>query len=370
MTSCSEAPTDTGLLTLQPGRNDMLKRTVLFLAATLCLGYASTAPAKSYNTVSNLSQVQVQGQMALDIFKQIEEQTQGRVKLVWHDAGDMIPVNMHINSVSSGAVPCAFTAFAYFGGVLPIANIYSGYPFSSDVETWIQWLHEGEGLSILQETLDPLNIVALPIMATPREAGGFFKREIRTPEDFKGLRFRIGGWGGEVAARLGAAISQIPATELYLSMDRGRIDAMEFSSPALDESWGFDKLAEYYYFPGWHQPVGWEWLLINKKVWDKFDPADQQAIRHVCRTNLMDNYLKLLTMDVQAVARMSENKNLHITRFPDEVLVALENSWKDVLAEGMQKHPEIKKAHDSFMNFVESRRQLEALQELSFVEGK
>lgn len=153
-------------------------------------------------------------------------------------------------------------------------------------------------------------------------------------------------------------------------MDRGRIDAMEFSSPALDESWGFDKLAEYYYFPGWHQPVGWEWLLINKKVWDKFDPADQQAIRHVCRTNLMDNYLKLLTMDVQAVARMSENKNLHITRFPDEVLVALENSWKDVLAEGMQKHPEIKKAHDSFMNFVESRRQLEALQELSFVEGK
>lgn len=161
--------------------------------------------AKSYNTVSNLSQVQVQGQMALDIFKQIETMTQGRVKLVWHDAGDLIPVSMHINAVSSGSVPTAFTAFAYFGGTLPIANIYSGYPFSPGVDEWIQWLYQGDGLKILQETLDPLNIVAIPIMATPREAGGFFKREIKTPEDFKGLRFRIGGWGSEVVSRLGAA---------------------------------------------------------------------------------------------------------------------------------------------------------------------
>ncbi len=349
-----------------------MKRMALSLAVALCLCTAapSSGLAKSFNTVSNLSQVQVQGQMALDIFRQIEVMTQGRVKLVWHDAGDMIPVNMHINAVSSGSVPCAFTAFAYFGGILPIANIYSGYPFSPGVEAWIQWLYEGEGLAILQNSLDPLNIVAIPIMATPREAGGFFKHEIRTPEDFKSLRFRIGGWGGEVAARLGAAISQIPATELYLAMDRGRIDAMEFSSPALDESWGFDKLAKYYYFPGWHQPVGWEWLLFNKKAWDKLAGEDQDAIRKVCRSNLMDNYIRLQALDMQAVARMSANDNLKVQRFPNEVLMALENAWKGVLADGMEKHPEIKKAHESFMHYVESRQQLEKLQELPFIEGK
>ena len=164
----------------------MLRKALFSLAAAALVCGATHAPvqAKSYNTVSNLSQVQVQGQMALDIFKQIETMTQGRVKLVWHDAGDLIP-----------------------------------------------------------------------------------------------------------------AISQVPATELYLAMDRGRIDAMEFSSPALDESWGFDKLAPHYYFPGWHQPVGWQWLLFNKKAWDKLSKEYQNAIMQVCYNNLMANYYKLLALD-------------------------------------------------------------------------
>ena len=348
----------------------MFKRSLLVVAAVLTLLSPFSAKAKSYNTVTNLSQVQVQGQMALAIFAQIEAATEGRVKLVWHDAGDMIPVNMHINSVSSGAVPCAFTAFAYFGGTLPIANIYAGFPFSPGIDAWFQWLYAGDGLTILQETLAPLNIIALPIMATPREGGGFFKRTLRTPEDLKGLRFRIGGWGGEVVARLGVAISQVPATELYLAMDRGRIDAMEFSTPANDESWGFDKLAEHYYFPGWHQPVGWEWLLINKKAWDKMEKADQESIQRICRDNLMPNYFALQALDVAALDRMILNPKLAVERFPEPILLALQQSWKDVLAEGMQKHPEVKKAYESFMNFTQSHKQLRDLQDMSFTEGR
>ena len=350
----------------------MLRKALFSLAAAALVCGAIHAPvqAKSYNTVSNLSQVQVQGQMALDIFKQIETMTQGRVKLVWHDAGDLIPVSMHINAVSSGSVPTAFTAFAYFGGTLPIANIYSGYPFSPGVDEWIQWLYQGDGLKILQETLDPLNIVAIPIMATPREAGGFFKREIKTPEDFKGLRFRIGGWGSEVVSRLGAAISQVPATELYLAMDRGRIDAMEFSSPALDESWGFDTLAPHYYFHGWHPPVGWQWLLFNKKAWDKLSKEDQNAIMQVCYNNLMANYYKLLALDKEAVERIDANPAVKIERFPDPVLAALHDAWKQVLADGMAKHPEVKKAYESFENFQKTQQHLSTLQDMSLIEGK
>lgn len=340
-----------------------------FFLIALSLGLLATtalsAKAKSYNTVTNLSQMQVQGQIALEIFKNIETMTAGRVKLSWHDAGDLIPVDMHINAVSSGAVPVAFTALAYFGGVVPIANIYSGFPFSPDVDDWVQWLFQGDGLEILQEVLDPMNIVAIPMMATPREGGGFFKRAINTPEDLKGLRFRIGGWGGEVVSRLGVAVSQIPATELFLAMDRGRIDALEFSTPSLDESWGFHKLASHYYFPGWHQPVGWQWLLINKKVWDSWSKPDQEAVLSVCRGSIMTTYNTLASLDVAALQRIIDDPKVAVGRFPAPVLQALRTSWDSVLAEGMVKHPEVKKAYESFMSFTAEKKTLRDLQDLS-----
>lgn len=343
----------------------MKKLTSLLAALALVAIAVVPAGAKTYKTVTNLSQVQIQGQIGIELFKQIEAMTEGRVKLVWHDAGDLIPVEMHINAVSSGSVPTAFTAFAYFGGMLPIANIYSGFPFCPDVEDWVQWLFEGDGLKILQESLTPMHIVALPLMATPREGGGFFNREIKSLEDLKGLRFRIGGWGGEVVSRLGVAVNQIPATELYLSMDRGRIDALEFSTPSVDESWGFHKLASHYYFPGWHQPVGWEWLLINQKVWDSWSQADRDAVISVCRGGVMTTYNKLATLDVEALQRIIDDPKIKAERFPDEVLQGLRASWDGVLADGMARHPEVKKAYESFTAFIAAKKGLEDLQDLS-----
>ncbi len=335
------------------------------LLCLVLLGAVVQAQAKSYNTVTNMSQMQTQGKMTLEIFKKIEQATDGRVTLVWHDGGDIVPVPMHINSVSSGAVPTAFTAFAYFGGSLPIANIYSGFPFAPDVEGWYSWLFMGDGLKILQETLDGLNIVALPIMATPPEGAGFFNREITSPESFKGLRFRIGGWGGEVVSHLGAAVSQIPVNELYMAMDRGRIDAMEFSSPAIDVSWGFDKLAKYYYFPGWHQPVGMQWLLVNKKVWDSWSPEDRDAIFNICRMYFISNYYALKQQDVDALGVLQSSATLKVARLPEPVLQALHDAWLKVLADGTAKHPEVKKAYESLMSYTGRTDELNKLQEMS-----
>lgn len=336
----------------------------LGLALSLALT-AAPLQAKNYNMVTNLSQMQPQGQMVIKTLGDIEKLTEGRIALVWHDAGDILPVNMHLNAVASGSVPAAFTAFAYFGGTLPVLNIYSGFPFSPGIEAWTNWLFHGDGLAILQESLTPLNIVAIPMQGTPREGGGFFNKEIKSPADFKGLRFRIGGWGGEVAARLGAAISQIPANELYLAMDRGRIDAMEFSSPSIDLAWGFDKLAKYYYFPGWHQPVGMEWLLVNKQVWDGWSEADRAVLMEQCKRNFVSNYYDLLQADLAAVAVMDENPALTIERFPPEVLDALRGAWHDVLSAAMQKNPAIKKAYESFAAFTASERKLADLQALA-----
>lgn len=346
-----------------------MRKTIIACLAGLGLMFVNgAAEAKTYNTVSNLSQMQVQGQMALKIFEDIAAMTEGRIQLKWHDSGDLIPVNMHLNAVSSGSVPGAFTAFAYFGGTLPIANIYAGFPFSPDADEWAQWLFMGDGLKILQETLDPLNIVAVPVMATSPEAGGFFKKEINTPADFDGLRFRIGGWGGEVVSRLGAVVSQIPANELYLAMDRGRIDALEFANPANNATWGFDKLAKYYYFPGWHQPVGLEWLLINKKVWESWSEEDRAAVMDVCRAAFSANDLTLEMQDAQSLADLN-GADIQLRRFPDEVLAALRAAWGEVLKDGMAKHPEVKKAYESFMEYTGRKTQLRELQDMSDVQG-
>ncbi len=331
---------------------------------------ALPAQAKSYDMVSNLTQTSFQGKLTLNLLKDIENATNGKISFIWHDAGDLIPVNMHLTSVSTDAVPAAMTWLGYFSGTVPSTKFFAGYPFAPKAEHWLTWMFDGEGFDLLQESMAPLNIVALPCFFFPAETGGFFKKEIKTPEDFKGIRFRIGGWGGDVAAKLGAVVNQIPGNELYLAMERGRIDAMEFSSPVVDESWGFQKVADYYYFPGWHNTGAWNHLLINKDVWDGFTDQEREQILIACRSFLLRCLTDVNAKQVDALERIKSSSSIQVKRLPDSVIEALYAAWKEVLAEDMAKYPDIKKAYESFDAHIRKMADYDALQDLSIVEGK
>ncbi len=341
-----------------------LLATFSMLAFMLTCG---TVQAKELDLVSNLTQTSFQGKLSLNLLKDIETATNGKIKFKWHDAGDLIPVNMHLNAVSTGSVPAALTWLGYFGGTIPSAKLFAGFPFAPNADNWLTWMFDDEGFDILQESMAPLNIVALPVFFFPAETGGFFKKELKTPEDFKGVRFRIGGWGGDVAAKLGAVVNQIPGNELYLAMERGRIDGMEFSSPIVDESWGFHKVASHYYFPGWHNTGAWNHLLLNKKVWDGLTDQEREQVLVACRSFLLTCLTDVIAKQPAALEKIKSESNIKVERLSDEILVSLYKAWQEVLAEDMKKHPSIKKAYESFQKHVDMRKEYDALQDMSFV---
>jgi TRAP-type mannitol/chloroaromatic compound transport system substrate-binding protein len=333
-------------------------------ALAALLVFSTNSFSKEYNLVSNLTQTSFQGKLTQNLLEDIALATDGKVTFKWHDAGDLVPVKMHLNAVATGSVPAAMTWLGYFSGSLPSGKFFAGHPFAPSEEYWLTWMFDDEGFDILQESVAKLNMIALPVFLFPSETGGFYKKEIKSPEDFKGLRMRIGGWGGEVLANMGAAVTQIPGNELYLAMERGRIDAMEFSSPVVDESWGFDKVANYYYFPGWHMPIALNHLLINKGVWDSLSEKEQKQVKVACRSFLLTCLSSVKAKQSAALERIKAASGIQVKRLPDCVLEAIHESWLEVLERDMEKYPIIKKAYNSFKAHVDSVQSYNKLQEL------
>ncbi|MDZ7810078.1 MAG: hypothetical protein U5L11_07855 [Arhodomonas sp.] len=159
----------------------------------------------------------------------------------------------------------------------PVANLVGSMPFGPAPEVALAWMFEGGGLEIIQRAYDPYDVKIIPCHLVASEAGGWFNKEINSVEDLEGLNMRISGLGGKALARLGANTQMIPAGELYVSLERGRIDALEFSAPALDVGFGFQEVADYSYFPGWRQPSSWDSIIINMDVWNGFGRASSRA---------------------------------------------------------------------------------------------
>ena len=167
------------------------------------------------------------------------------------------------------------------GGKIPVAQI-GATPVGAGPEQLAAWLHVGGGLEIVQRGFDELNIKVLACHITNPEPGGWFNKEITSVDDFKGLKMRMAGVGARVLNEFGASAQYLPASEIYLALERGRIDATEFSLPIIDKDLGFNKIAKYYYYPGWHQPGSVDVLFINMDVWKKMSAEEQAMYEAAC----------------------------------------------------------------------------------------
>ncbi|HUH41356.1 MAG TPA: TRAP transporter substrate-binding protein, partial [Castellaniella sp.] len=238
-----------------------LKKTVVALALGLAAVAVplSGAQAKSYDLQSVFSlQVPSIGPSPVNWAEQVAQMTNNEVKIKVHGAGEFVPPFEVFGAVSNGSIPMGFDWIGYWANQIPVANLVGSMPFGPDPALFLGWMFKGGGLEIIQKAYDPHNVKVLPCHLVSPEAGGWFNKEINTVDDIKGLRMRIAGLGAKAMASLGANVQLVPAGEIYVSLERGRIDAAEFSSPQLDSGLGLQKIAKYYYFPGWHQPASWD----------------------------------------------------------------------------------------------------------------
>lgn len=285
--------------------------------------------------------------------ERVKLMTGGKVNINVHGAGDFVPPFEVFGAVSSGALQMGFDWIGYWANQIPVANLVGSMPFGPEPDITLAWMFKGGGLEIIQKAYDPHNVVVLPCHLVGAEAGGWFNKEIKTVDDLKGLNMRIAGLGGKTLAKMGANTQLVPAGEIFVSLETGRIDAAEFSAPQLDVGLGFQRVTKYYYFPGWHQPSSWDSIIINKAVWDGLGADTQQVMKEACFANIAWNLADQVNAQAAAIKTIRD-AGVDVRRFPDDVLKAMYATSKEVLAEEAKNDPIFAEALASLTAYMDS----------------
>ncbi len=238
--------------------------------------------------------------------------------------------------VRNGQYDMGHTASYYYKGTIPNAMYFTTVPFGMIAPEQYAWFYHGEGMDLMQEVYEPYGLLSFPGGNTGNQMGGWFRDEINSLDDLKGIKMRTPGFAGEVMAELGVAVTNIPPGELYSALERGTIDAVEWVGPALDFNMGFHQIAKNYY-SGWQEPGAEVQFLINKGSWDKLPKDLQEILRVAMRTAAYDMYIQSTHESGVAWDRMKENyPDVTHRTFPPEVIEALRSATNKLLKEAAE----------------------------------
>lgn len=186
--------------------------------------------------------------------KNINEMAGGRLEVKVYAAGELVPALEVFDAVSRGTAQMGHGASYYWKGKVPAAQFFTTVPFGLTPQEFNAWIYYGGGLALWEEIYEPFGLIPMPAGNPGAQMGGWFNKEINSLEDFKGLKMRMPGIGGEVLKKLGASPINLPGSEIFTALQSGTIDATEWVGPYNDLAFGLYKAAKYYYYPGWHEP--------------------------------------------------------------------------------------------------------------------
>jgi len=255
--------------------------------------------------------------------------------------------------VSEGKVTAAWAGAGWFAGKDSAFNFFSTVPFGPSMGEYMAWMYEGGGLELARQMFAQYGVHNIPCGMIPPEASGWFRKEIRSVDDLKGLKMRFFGLGALVMRKLGVETQQIAPGEILAKLQDGSLDATEFSLPAMDQPLGFYKVNKFYYFPGWHQQATLFDLYINQAVWDSLNDRHQAVIELACGDIMREMIARGEALQGVAIKEM-QAEGVEVRRWPPRVLVAMEEAWNDLVAEESAKNPNFKRVYDSYAGFREN----------------
>jgi TRAP-type mannitol/chloroaromatic compound transport system substrate-binding protein len=274
----------------------------------------------------------------------------GRFEIRTSAAGEIVPPGSVFNAVQDGTIECGHVLSTFFFGKDTSLGFDAGMPFGLNARQQAAWMYDGGGLQLMRAVFKKYNIVQFPVGNVGVQMGGWYRKEIKSVADLKGLKFRIGGIGGAILLKLGAVPQQIPPSDIYTSLEKGTIDAAEWIGPYDDEKLGLHKVAKYYYTPGWWEGSAQVTLLINQKAWDSLAPAYQQAVEAAAAEQTLVMLAKYDAKNPEALRRLIAG-GAQLRRFPKAVLDACYKATNEFFDEQSAKNPEFKKIYESWSKF-------------------
>ncbi len=286
-----------------------------------------------------------------DVFsKKVSEMTGGKFQITTHAAGELMPAFGVLDGVSTGTVEMANTAPYYFFGKDPTYALDCAIPFGLNSRQMTAWMYEGNGLKLTREFYSNVGIVNFPMGNTGAQMGGWYRKEINSVADLKGLKFRVGGFGGKVLERVGVVPQNIPGGEIYQSLEKGTIDAAEWVGPYDDQKLGFNKVAPHYYYPGFWEGGPQLSLYVGKKAYDGLSSEYKAIIENAAAFAHTDMQAKYDGRNAASLKQLvAGGTKLH--RFPKDVMDASFKSAMEVYAELSASNPAWKKIYADYSNF-------------------
>lgn len=280
----------------------------------------------------------------------VKTMTNGNFMIQVYPAGEIVPPLQVMDAVQNGSVQMAHTASYYYTGKNEALAFDTSVPFGLTSRQQNAWLYHGGGLDLIRSIYSDFNIINFPGGNTGCQMGGWFRKEVNTLNDLKGLKMRIPGLGGKVMSVLGVNVQVLGGGDIYPALERGAIDATEWVGPYDDEKLGFYRVAKYYYYPGWWEPGANLTFLVNKEVWNKlplhYKTIFESAIYHV---NL-DMQAKYDVQNPQALKRLVE-KGVKLKKFSDDILKKAYEVSNKIMEELASKDNTYKKVYESWKQF-------------------
>lgn len=273
-----------------------------------------------------------------------------------------------LDMVKGGQYEVGHTASYYWKGKDATTTLFTTVPFGMTASEQGAWLYYGGGMELMQKCYDKFGVYSFPGGNTGVQMGGWFRKEIKSLDDLKGLKMRIPSVAGEVFAKLGVNVTNIAPGELYTALDRGTIDALEWVGPGMDIKMGFHKIAPFYY-AGWHEPASDMQFLISKKAFDSLPKEYQTILNTAIQAASADMYFDNFAMSAKAWAEMkTEYPAIKVMTFPEPVLVAMKKATDEVLDEYAAKDPLFKEVLESQRNFMQSAREWTRMSEQYYLQ--
>ena len=285
---------------------------------------------------------------AADVFaKKVSDMTGGKFAISTHAAGELMPAFGVVDGVQNGTVECANTAPYYFFGKDEVFALGCAIPFGLNSRQMTAWMYEGNGLKLMREFYKGYNIINFPLGNTGAQMGGWFRKEIKSLADMKGLKFRIGGFAGKVIERLGGVPQNIPAGEIYQALEKGTIDAAEWVGPYDDQKLGLYKVAPHYAYPGWWEGGPQLDLFVNQKAYDGLSAEYKAIVEAAAAYAHLDLQAKYDARNPASLKQLVAG-GAKLFPFPKDMMDAAFKESMALYAEISAKNPRWKKIYDDY----------------------
>ena len=296
--------------------------------------------------------------------------TGGRIKVDVYPAGALVRPFETFDAVGAGVADMYHSFEGYFEQKSQALHFFGAIPFGFTADELFAWVQYGGGQALWDELSAQFNVKSLLCTSTGCQMGGWFVREVNSPEDYKGLRYRMGGLGAEVLRRLCATVVTLPGGEIMPALKSGAIHASEWIGPWLDMAISLHKAAGFYYYPAFHEPGSGFSVGTNKGVWDSLDASDRRVIEAVAACEYARSLAEFNANNALSLRKLRDEGTVKILKFDDSLLKAFLAISKDVVAEIGSGDELSKKIYASYQQFRTSIMDWSDLAERAFLNGR